>query len=98
MCGSSNQEFFCSHQDEAEIARPYRILQSPIAAGSQKKQPDESISLLTSAVIERLDQQKWTPSDVLIFKGDRDIRLRIHQKGSLQLEIIGESEKYPMRA
>jgi len=70
----------------------HQLIQSSTASGSQKEQPDESMSLLTAAVTEPLDQQKWIPSDVHIFKGDRNFRLCIHQKESLHLEFTGKFE------
>lgn len=68
-------------------SRMHQSIQSSAASGSQKEQSDESMSLLTAAVTEPLDQQKWIPSDVHIFKDDRNFRLYIHQKESLHLEF-----------
>ncbi|OCK92796.1 uncharacterized protein K441DRAFT_662410 [Cenococcum geophilum 1.58] len=70
----------------------HQLIQSSTTSGSQKEQPDESMSLLTAAVTEPLDQQKWIPSDVHIFKGDRNFRLCIHQKESLHLEFTVNRE------
>lgn len=73
-------------------SRMHQSIQSSAASGSQKEQPDESMSLLTAAVTEPLDQQKWIPSDVHIFKDDRNFRLCIHQKESLHLEFTVNRE------
>lgn len=73
-------------------SRMHQLIQSSTASRSQKEQPDESMSLLTAAVTEPLDQQKWIPSDVHIFKGDKIFRLCIHQKESLHLEFTVNRE------